>query len=273
MKAARGLRGNGGKDFVLPPVRPNEGISAEYRKKLLKMVDEMARSYAWFLKAQYRETPPIMARDASPAREIRNEVRRLARRWERNFDDGAPKLAKWFARSAQSRSDAVLKKILRDAGFSVKFQRTPAMRDATEAIVAENVSLIKSIASQFHTEVEGMVMRSVVAGRDLSELVSDLQHRFGVTRRRAELIGRDQNNKATSAFRRIRETDLGIEEGVWLHSHAGKEPRPTHVKQSGNKFNLREGWHDPDPKVDRNIWPGELINCRCTWKAVVKGFS
>ena len=88
----------------------------------------------------------------------------------------------------------------------------------------ENVSLIKSIASQFHTQVEGMVMRSVTEGRDLSALTKDLQKRFGVTKDRAAFIALDQNNKATSAIQRERQTALGIEEGIWMHSHAGKVP-------------------------------------------------
>jgi uncharacterized protein with gpF-like domain len=141
------------------------------------------------------------------------------------------------------------------------------------ATVQENVALIRSISSEFHTQVEGMVMRSVTAGRDLSELTRELQHRFGVTRRRAELISRDQNQKATASLRRVRETSLGITEAIWLHSAGGKTQRRTHVKNSGKKFDLNLGWFDPDPKVRKYILPGELINCRCTWKAVVKGFS
>jgi SPP1 gp7 family putative phage head morphogenesis protein len=262
-----------GKEIALKAIRPNIGIAAAYRRKLLLLVNEMATSYAHWIRAQYRRQPPEMAQDASPARELGQEIKKLGKRWDRRINDLAPQLARWFAKSAGSRSEAGLKKMLRDAGFTVKFQMTAAMRDVIDATIAENVALIKSIGSEYHSQVEGLVMRSVTAGGDLEQLSKDLRHRYGVTRRRAELIARDQNRKATASLRRARETELGIEDGIWLHSHGGNEPRPTHVKQDGKRFNLKTGWFDTDPKVRKHILPGELINCRCTWKPVIKGFS
>lgn len=267
---------------VLSAVHANAGIRAAYQKRLRALVAEMAVSYHHWILAAYRRVPPKMAQDASygakqkartglASREMERELKKLGARWEREFDDAAHRMAGWFAKSTMARTDGALRSILRKGGFSVEFQMTAAMRDVLNATVAENVSLIKSIPAQFHTQVEGMVMRSVTAGRDLSELTKGLRERFGVTRSRAEFIALDQNNKATAALRRARETEMGIEEGVWLHSHAGKKKRPTHVKQNGKRFSIREGWYDP--AVKRHIMPGELPRCRCTWKVVVKGFS
>jgi uncharacterized protein with gpF-like domain len=257
---------------VLKPVHPNAGIEAEYRAKLAKLVDEMHRSYVYFLKAQYRETPPAMALDATPAQHLRRELSLLGKRWQKRIDDAAPKLAKWFTQSASKRSQNVLKKILKDAGISVEFQMTAPMRDVLQATLAENVSLIKSIGSQYHTEVEGMVMRSVTAGRDLESLNKDLRSRYAITEKRANLIALNQNNLATSSFVRVRQQDLGLK-AKWLHSHGGKEPRPTHLANNGEIYDPAVGWFDPDPKVRKRIWPGQLINCRCVSASVVKGFS
>ena len=261
------------KERILRPVHPNIGISAAYRRRLEALIAEMQASYLYWLKAQYRETPPAMAADATPAKELERELKKLGKRWRERIDEGAPKLAKWFLKAASKRSDDALRKILRDAGFSVKFAMTKSMRDVMTATLADNVSLIKSIGSQYHTEVEGLVMRSVTAGRDLASLTDELEKRYGVTRRRAALISRDQNNKATASMTRARQRDIGIEEAVWLHSHGGKEPRPTHLANSGKRYRVSEGLFDPDPKVQRRIWPGELISCRCVSRPVVKGFS
>ena len=258
---------------MLRPVHPNVGIAVAYRRKLHALIEEMQASYAWFLKAQYRETPPAMATDASPAKEMEKELRKLGDRWRKRIEDGAPKLAKWFLQASWKRSDDSLKKILRDAGFSVKFTMTRQMRDVLNATLANNVSLIKSIGSEYHTQIEGLVMRSVTAGHDLATLTDELEKRYGVTRRRAALIARHQNNLATAAMTRVRQQDIGIEEAIWLHSHGGREPRKTHLANSGKRYRVSEGWFDPDPKVQRRIWPGELISCRCVSKPVVKGFS
>lgn len=260
------------KQVTLRPVHPNAGIEAGYRRALQALITEMSRSYLWFVRAQYRRNPPKLAQD-SPTTDLEKELKKLGKRWQKRLDDAAPKLARYFAQPAAKRSDAVLRKILKDGGWTVQFTMTAGMRDVVDATVAENVSLIKSIASQYHTEIEGLVMRSVTAGRDLASLTDEIESRYGVSRRRAELIARDQNNKATAVFTRVRYQELGIQEAIWLHSLGGKEPRKTHIANNGKKYNIAEGWYDPDPKVQRHIWPGELINCRCVCKAVVQGFS
>lgn len=266
------IRDKAGKEIKLRAVRPNSGIEANYRRKLFALVREMAASYFWFLRAQYRETPPRMAQDATPAEDLRRELKKLGVRWEKNFEAAAPKLARYFAKSAANRSDAALRSILKQGGFSVKFRLTPAMRDVLDATVAENVSLIKSIASEYHTQVEGLVMRSVTAGRDLSFLTKELQERYGVTRRRAEFISLDQNNKATASLQRARQLELNLGTGIWMHSGGGRHPRPTHVKNNGKQFSIRDGWPDPALK-GKKIWPGTEPNCRCVWRPVVQGFS
>ena len=254
------------------PVRPNIGIEVAYRKQLRSLVDEMAVSYEHWLSMRYRQHPPALAQDAT-VDELKAELRTLGKRWRKRFDDAAPKLAKWFLQKVNRRSDRVLQRILKDAGYTVKFKTTPAMKDAIDGALAENVGLIRSIGQQYHSQVETLVMRSVASGRDLAPLVRDLKKRFKITRARAELIALDQNNKATSEMMRARQTSVGIEEGIWLHSHAGKKPRPTHFANHGNRFNLAAGWFDPDPRVREHILPGQLINCRCTWRPVVKGFT
>jgi uncharacterized protein with gpF-like domain len=156
--------------------------------------------------------------------------------------------------------------------MTVPFEMTPAMRDIFNATVGENVGLIKSIQSEYHTQVQGAVMRSVAAGRDLGMLTDELTERYGITRRRAAGIALDQNNKATSDMVRVRQANLDVM-AMWLHSHAGKVPRPTHLANSGKLYDPKVGWHDPDPKVNKRIWPGMLIKCRCVSRTVIKGFS
>jgi SPP1 gp7 family putative phage head morphogenesis protein len=258
---------------TLRPVFPNCGIEKLYRKRLLLLVQEMAVSYRYWICAAWRSDKPVLAQDASPAVELDKALKALFRYWSKRYREMAPKLARYFATAASKRSDAVLSKILRDGGISIKFQMTRPMQDVLAATVAENVALIKSIPEQFHLGVQGSVMRSVQTGRDLHQLTKDLQKSYRVTRKRAELIARDQNNKATSTLVRVRQEELGVKKAVWLHSHAGKEPRPTHLANHGEQYDVAEGWFDPDPKVRQRIWPGQLINCRCVSKSVVKGFS
>ena len=68
-----------------------------------------------------------------------------------------------------------------------------------------------------------------------------------------------------------RQQEAGITKGIWQHSTAGKEPRPTHVKMNGKKFDISKGFYDKDE--GEWVMPGQLINCRCTWRPVILGFE
>jgi len=230
-----------------------------------------ATDFSYVEETETRKT--WLAMDESPAKELEKELRRLGVQWRKKFETAAPALAAWFAKSASRRSDAALRQILKDAGISVEFQMTRAMRDILNATVAGNVAMIRSIPEQYHAQVQDLVMRSVQTGRDLGTLAKELQARYGVTERRAALIAFTQNQMATSAMQRARQTELGIDEAIWLHSHAGKTVRPTHLANDGKRYKISEGFFDPDPKVRRRIWPGELIRCRCVAKPIVRGFS
>jgi SPP1 gp7 family putative phage head morphogenesis protein len=258
-------------DKVLTPVRPNVGIEVAYRKKLQALIAEMDNSVVYWLRAAYRANEPVMAQDRTPADELRDAIRKLAKRWQKNFDEAAPALAEYFAKSVAARSSGALKAILKKAGFAVEFKMTRAMRDIMAATVSQQVSLIKSIPSRYFTNIEGLVMRSVQTGRDLGQLTKDLQEQFGVTHRRAAFIARDQNNKATASMTRARQDELGLNEAIWVHSGGGKHPRPTHVAMHGKKYDVNKGmW---DSAVNRWIFPGEEINCRCISRSIIPGFS
>lgn len=254
-----------------PGVTPSAALNALYRRALVKLIREMQGSVDYWLRAAYRENEPAIAADALPAREMASAAKTLRQRWQSKFDDASERLAKWFAKKSWNRSEEQLKKILRDGGMSVKFQMTEGMRDVFAATVEENVALIKSIPAQYFDQIEGLVQRSVAGGRDLSTLSTQLRKRYGVTTRRAALIARDQNNKATSMLSNARQRELGIEQAVWIHSHAGKEPRPSHVRMDGKKFDLAKGMWDEDE--GRYVLPGELINCRCISRPVIAEFS
>lgn len=245
----------------LRPVHPNAGLEAAYRRKLLALVDEMQRSVEFWLRAQYRKTPPAIAADETPSAELNRAIRQLADRWDMRFARAADALARWFAQKVQDRSDVQLRQILREAGFSIDWKMTAVMRDIMNATVSQQVGLIRSIPARYLGQVEGLVMRSVTTGRDVAGLMADLQKQFGVTRRRAALIARTQNNMATASMTRARQLEAGITEAIWVHSLGGREPRPTHLRagKERQRYDVSKGWFDPHE--GRYIFPGELINC------------
>lgn len=249
-------------------VHANKGIEAAYRRELDRLIGEMSNSFEYWLAAAYKANPPRMevaqeeselAQDALPSDFLSKRIAELSRRWIKRFDDMAKDIAERFASKTERATSASFQSALKDAGWAVKFQMTPVMRDAVNAVIKENVALIKSIPRQYALEVEGIVMRGFSRGRDLKSITDDLQKRYGVTRRRAALIARDQSNKLTATVTQARRVELGLFEAEWVHSGGGKEPRHSHVQAGKNKlrFDVRKGAY-----IDGEyILPGELINC------------
>lgn len=270
----RPVRHPGRKPKALAPVHPNAGIEAEYRARLDRLISEMHRSIVWWITAQYRANPPEMASDESAAAGLIAEMGRLGTRWLRRLGRAADELGTWFGKAALKRSDAALKGILKRAGISVEFKMTPEANDVMRATIGDQVGLIKSIASQHLTRVQGAVMRSVQTGRDIGGLTKELEAGYGITRKRAAFIARDQNNKATASITRVRQTALGITQAKWLHSGGGRHPRLQHVefsqgKRGGPVYDVSKGAF----LEGKWTWPGYEINCRCVSKPIVEGFS
>ncbi|MGD3056672.1 phage minor head protein [Escherichia coli] len=217
----------------------------------------MDKSYRYWLEGAYKNN---MAMDSSPANELKRRLSRLGKQWEHKFNELAKTLGN---------TDVSLHSALKAGGFTVKFTMNDELKNVMQAVVNENVNLIKSIPEHYHTQVETIVMQSVSRGRDLGYLTDELVKRYGITRRRAETIARDQNNKATAVIQSERQKKLGITKGIWRRSHAGKQPRPSHVKADGKEFDLDKGLY-----LDGEwVLPGEAINCRCTWSPVIPGID
>jgi uncharacterized protein with gpF-like domain len=265
-------------ETVLRPVRASAAIEAEYRRRLDCLIDEMAKSVLYWVRATLRANPTAiaeLAEDRNPVEATRAAIARLAKRWTKRIDDAAPKLAAWFATAVHQRSDAVLKKILRDSGIAIKWEMSAAEKQAVTATMTENVALIKNIPAQALTQIEGIVMRGVSRGADIGGMAKEIEAQIGVTKRRARFIARDQNNKANATMQRTRQLELlgATAEAVWCHSAGGHTPRPSHVKAGREKtrYLVADGWFDPDE--NRKIFPGELVNCKCYSRLIVKGFG
>ncbi len=259
------------KPRIARSVQANAGIEARYRRQLQQLIAEMAGSFEYWITAAYRKEPPrmaglVVAADANtPADKMQRTITGLGDRWIDKFDTMATTIAENFVKSAYKASQSAMQQSLKDAGWSVEFTMTPVVRDAFQASLAENVGLIKSIPAKYLEQVQGTVMRGYSAGRDLHTMVKELKALYPKAQDRAVLIARDQSNKANAVVNRARQLELGIVEADWMHSHAGKEPRPSHVAANGRRYNIAEGC-----LIDGEyIQPGEKIGCRCTARPVL----
>lgn len=147
------------------------------------------------------------------------------------------------------------------------------MEDVAKALIAENVSLIKSIPQQYFKDITGSVMRSITTGNGLADLLPAIKKYNRISERRVKNLSLDQTRKAYNAVNKQRMQSVGVKQFEWVHSGGGQKPRVSHMKISGMIFNFENLESEQSklgvPKGDQGI-PGYPINCRCTIVPVIK---
>lgn len=263
---------NRNKTKTLNAINYNAGNIRWYQRELLAeiraMNDEVKQQITNIIRDNPLAEDSALAMDANPVTLVKKALEALARKWVDRFINKALPVSDAVFQRTESSVDRGLMASARREGITINMQWTQAMLEKREAIIAENVSLIRSIPEKYFTEVEGMVYRSVARGGDRKALADEIERNFGkrhgITRRRAEFIARDQVRKATSALSAARQQAAGIKKGTWLHSGGGNHPRHKHVLANGKEFDLDKGL--PIGDKGQYVMPGEEPNCGCTWK-------
>lgn len=249
-------------EIQLESIAPNASINKWYREQLYALIDDMRQSIVKDVVRPYRSD---LAMDGITDW-IGHIMDSLISRWQKNLDTLSEAVARDFVGRSQTHYDKRLQNMLKRRGFTVGFRNSTYVNEQAQIAIGENVSLIKSIGNQYLDNVRAAVWRSVKGGYDLESLIKQLKEIDGVTDRRAKIIARDQTAKANQAFEDARSAELGITEAYWVHSHAGKKPRPEHVKANMVRYTISEGIKFS------NGWfkPAEDFNCRCRKKLIIE---
>ncbi len=285
------LRNPGKRDIVLGAVVPSSQTEAAYRRDMAKAIANMSASYEYWLRSKYRRAldtnmaagrlpDPERAQDADgdapappgPSRSIGDlftELARLRDHWAKHFETLAGKLASQALQAMYKDNTFSWGSKLKRAGFDIQLQLSPAQQTILKAKVPENVALIRSIQQDYHKDVEGIVSRNFLKGRDLATMADEIKERGDVSTRRAALIAHDQSNKATAQMNAARQQELGLNWATWIHSSAGKEPRATHVRAGREQwiFDTQSGINFGDSFGQ--VLPGEAINCQCHSRTII----
>lgn len=254
------------KKRTLKAIRPNVGVEVAYRTALIDILSDMQADLLIGLRTEL--TPRTMAQDMSVPTFLKEFFGQWSNKWRKNIEAISPKLIEKFVGQSVEHTDQAFKSALKKAGFTVNFKMTEKVSENVQATIGENVSLINSWANGYFDEIQQDVWESIRVGHDLQTLTENLQNRYGIAKRKADFIARDQNNKAKATIEKTRRLELGITQAIWQHSHAGRKPRPSHVKADGKTFDIEKGMYLDGKWVQ----PAEEYNCRCTSRAIIEGF-
>lgn len=129
-----------------------------------------------------------------------------------------------------------------------------------DAWVKENTSLIKTLPTRLHPELEGIIRRGVKNGLSVRDIKDQLKARYAVSDYRAKLIAQDQTLKLNSDLTMYRLQSVGVKEYTWRTVHDSRV-RPDHVERDGHVYS----WDKPP---SGGLHPGQEVRCRCRAEAV-----
>lgn len=249
----------------------NASIEAWYKRRLAGLVSQMTAEVQNAIAKLFHRIPVThYTSDESIGSQARILMNELTKKFESLFALESLTLADFMMKRTLKASENNLKSSLRElsGGLSIKTNIVPAdLHDVVKASIAENVSLIKSIPSQYFTNVTGDVMRSITSGAGMFDLLPQIKKYGRHTHRRAELLALDQTRKAYTSVNVARLNALGTTRFEWVHTSGGQTPRESHVKISGQVFTFANLEAEQAalgvPKQDRGL-PGYPIGCRCS---------
>ena len=263
----------------------NAAQQQRYQSKLRALVLEMTKEVKSKVTRLFRgetaddyfeQQKEAATMDASIASQARILMSALLDKFTQLFAYKSRELAEQMVRGATGVSKSNLHLSLKElsGGLSLKTGVVPeGMEDVSKALVAANVSLIRSIPEQYFKDVTGAVMRSITTGNGLADLVPKIQKYDGQTERRAKNIALDQTRKAYNSINKQRMQAVGVKQFEWVHSGGGQKPRESHLKISGHVFDFENLEAQQAalgvPPEDQGV-PGFPINCRCTMVPVIK---
>lgn len=144
-------------------------------------------------------------------------------------------------------------------------------RGALTQWTTNNVGLIKSIPETTLTNMQNIVLEGWQNGTTNTRIGKKVQEAYGISRRRAHFIARDQVSKLNANLAQAQQQDAGVQEYIWSDS-SDVRVRKSHAKMQGKRCR----WDDPTvywnptlkawvPRTDEMVHkhPGEDYQCRC----------
>lgn len=197
-----------------------------------------------------------------------DELRRL----EEQLADYAEFIGPWAELHAgrmladvSRRDEAVWADLARDMSRALRAEiKTAPTGGLLKALLAEQVTLIKSLPLEAAERVHRLALEGMTQARRSSEIAEEILRSGQVSTSRANLIARTEVARASSGLVQARAQYVGSAGYIWQTAR-DKDVRESHRKMQG-KF-VR--WDEP-PTLDNLVGhAGQLPNCRCYPEPVI----
>ncbi|MCX2699245.1 phage head morphogenesis protein [Ochrobactrum chromiisoli] len=133
-----------------------------------------------------------------------------------------------------------------------------------QALIDEQVTLIKSLPLEAAQRVQGLALEAVIGGGRSDDIVSAIMKTGDVTKSRAKMIARTEIGRASEALTEARAVGIGSEGYIW-RTAKDSDVRHSHKMMEG-KF---VAWVSPPTLDGLTGHAGAVPNCRCYTEPVL----
>lgn len=251
-------------------VHANAGYTARYRRELRKLIKAMHEDTKREMRALYSDT----VTDAPVT--LTQIMAMLREKWYKIFEKKAREMSRWLADTVKKRTRKDILNQLKKIGMVIEPHFTDAEVKITNSIVEWGISLIKTIPQDYLRNVQETLSEAARQGDRAAikeAIVEKFEHPLVQTEeqaeRRAELIAKDQVQKATQEFSRENAKAYGATKAEWIHIPGQYTSRITHIHMDGRIFDIDVGLYDED--VGEYVKPGQLPYCMCSASYIFPG--
>lgn len=152
------------------------------------------------------------------------------------------------------------------------FLEEPWLKNQLELFANQNAQLINNLTDNELYRVSGIVQRGLQEGVTYDDIAKDIQQSFGITRRHAKLIARDQTTKLNGSLTKLRQQNLGVTQYRWMtagdervrKSHRVLDGKICRWDDSTVYLNEQNGKWEKRSKIGgTEVNPSQDVNCRC----------
>ncbi|NDA60670.1 MAG: hypothetical protein EBX50_01385 [Chitinophagia bacterium] len=147
-------------------------------------------------------------------------------------------------------------------GKFISITPSASSRAILKASIDEILLYYDGLTSGIVDKYRNLLNNAVKNGIDNQSIKKAVMETVGYSEQKASRASENIGRSMASSLTNQRMKNAGITKFKWMHSSAGKVPRPLHVDYDGQVFSF----DDPpiiDDKTGQVGLPGQLINCRC----------
>jgi SPP1 gp7 family putative phage head morphogenesis protein len=229
------------------------------RKRPFDKSRSNAATYARALRKVAREVGRIIEGMEDMTLASSGRISEALRRYAEILDPWARKVAGAMVFEANRADARAWREASKEMGMAIRAEiASTATGQRMRELMAEQVTLIKSLPLEAAERVHQLVMAAQVNSARAKEIAEEINRSGEVTESRAVLIARTEVGRASTVLTQARAEAIGSEAYVWRTAH-DSDVRPSHRKMEGKTVR----WDDPPVLDGLRGHAGALPNCRC----------